>query len=137
MVLRIAVVAPDKEVCRAALLRALRGRPERVDFIFEGLRRLGVSGDDDEAFAAAQDAWNGMSAPFYQDQWRAQMIRMFPNRQEIRLLALQELNRRDGEIGAIAESYADDAEMLSRVLRVLAPPAPVAGVTPGSLAFGF
>lgn len=117
----LAVVAPDKEVCRRALLGALRGRPERVDFIFEGLRHLGVAGDDEEAFDAARDAWNGLDAPFYRDHWRAQMIRLFPQRPEIRLLAVQELNRQDGEIGAVAESYAYDAEMLSRVLRVLAP----------------
>ncbi len=47
-----AVVA-DKEACRAAFLRALHGRPERVDFLLSALRRLGVSSDDQQAFDAA------------------------------------------------------------------------------------
>ena len=113
-----AVIA-DADICRAALLRALRGRPQRVDFIFSALRRLGVSSDDEEAFEAARDAWSGLKAPLYQDEWRTNMILTFPRRPTVRALATEEMMRRDGAVGAIAESYADDTEITSRLLRVL------------------
>lgn len=114
-------VVGDKEACRAALLRALCGRPRRVDLLFSALRRLGVSSDDQEAFDAAQDAWNGLKAPLYQDQWRTNMILTFPRRPEVRALAVEEMMRRNGAVGAIAKSYADDTEITSRLLRVLGP----------------
>jgi len=117
----LSVVVVDKVACRLALLRALRGRPKRVDLLFSALRRLGVSSDDQEAFDAARDAWNGLKAPLYQDQWRTNMILTFPRRLEVRELAVEEMMRRDGAVGAIAESYADDTEITSRLLRVLGP----------------
>lgn len=114
-------VVLDKEACRSALLRALRGRPSRVDFIFSALRHIGVSSDDQEAFEAAQDAWSGLNAPLYQDQWRTNMILTFPSRSEVRAMAVEEMMRRDGAVGAIAESYSNDTEITSRLLRVLGP----------------
>ena len=114
-------VVPDAQVCRAALVRALRGGPHRVDFLFEGLRRLGVSQDDDEAFAAAWQARTGPSAPHYPDQWPENIIRTFPRRPEVRSMAVEELTRRGGAIGAIADSYCHDIDMLGQVLQVLAP----------------
>ncbi len=49
------------------------------------------------------------------------MILTFPRRSEVRALVEEEINRRGGAIGAIAESYAEDSEITSRLLRVLGP----------------
>ena len=49
------------------------------------------------------------------------MIRTFGARPEIRELAQEELLIRDGEIGAVAETFAGDHEMCGRILTVLAP----------------
>lgn len=114
-------VIDDEKICRAALLRALRGRPRWVRDVFNSLRRLGVSNDDQEAFEAALDAWTGLDAPLFQDQWRTGMILTFPRRPEVKELALEEMMRRDGDVGAVAESYLDDDEMIAKLLRVLAP----------------
>jgi hypothetical protein len=112
-------VVGDKDACRAVLVHALRGRPRRVGFLFSALRRLGVSSDDQEAFDVAREAWDGLKAPLYQDEWRTNMILTFPRRPEVRVLAVEEMMRRDGAVGAIAESYADDAEITSRLLRMM------------------
>ena len=110
-------VTPDAQVCRTVLLRALKGEPRQVHLLIKGLRRLGVSEDDTEVFEAARRARTGLKAPLYQDQWREQMIRTFSRCAEVRSLALEELGRRDGAIGAIADSYFDDSEMLSGYCR--------------------
>ena len=114
-------VVEDKKTCRSALLRALRGQPREVNGLITALRRLGVSSDDQEAFDAAWDARSGLKAPLYQEQWRTNMIQTFPGRPEVRAMAMEEMMRRSGAVGAIAESYADDTEITSRLRRVLGP----------------
>ena len=114
-------VAPNREICRIALLRSLREKPGRVDFLFEGLHRLGISQDDSEAFEAAQQAWSDLSAPVYRDQWREYMIQIFPRHPVVRSLALEELTHRDGAIAAVARSYSNDRDVVLQVLQVLAP----------------
>lgn len=115
----LSVVVEDREACRLVLLRALRGRPRRVDFLFSALRRLGITDDDQEVFDAAWDASRGLNAPLYQDQWRTYMILTFPLRPEVRALAVEEMTRRNGAVGAIAETYAGDTEITSHLLSVL------------------
>ena len=89
--------------------------------ILLALRALGVANDDDEIFAASMEAAAKLSAPLYQWQWREQMVLTFPERPEVRKIAWEELHRRGGGIGAVARSYAGDAEMTTEMLRVLAP----------------
>lgn len=113
-------VCNDKQQCRAALLRALRSGAEDVRHTLRGLRALGIA-NDDEIFAASMEASARLRAPLYESQWREQMVLAFPERPEVRRIAWEELHRRDGEIGAVAQSYAHDPEMTSEMLRVLAP----------------
>ena len=114
-------VVDDKQRCRAALLRSLRGKPKRVDFLMTGLRTLGVAADDDEAFEACWASREGMDAPLYDDSWRAHMIHTFPSRPQTRDLAVQEMVRHDGAVGAISESYASDVQMTGDLLKVICP----------------
>ena len=114
-------VCDDKQECRTALLRAMQSKAQGVAHIFRGLRALGVAKDDEEMFAASMAAAAKLGAPVYQWQWREQMVLTFPKRLEVRKIAWEELHRRDGEIAAVARSYAGDAEMTTEMLRVLAP----------------
>jgi hypothetical protein len=115
------LIVDDKDSCRAAILRALRSPLDRYDFLVSGLNNLGVSSDDDEAFAAALGAQVGKNGPLYQDQWRTRMIEAFPERPEVRTIAFDELKRRGGRIGTIAHSYSGDTEMCMRLLPTLCP----------------
>lgn len=117
----LAIVVDDKSACREALLRALHGMPKRVAFLFNGLRHLGVSNDDEEAFEACRNAGEGLRRPLYEEEWRREMILTFPRRREVRELARKEMMCRDGAVGAIAKSYPNDIEMGSALLRVLGP----------------
>lgn len=114
-------IVGDAAACRKAFLAALHGPVERADFLFPALREVGVRSDDDEAFAVCMKSREAMKAPIYLDQWREQMILTFPGRIEVRNMALGELRRRDGEIGAVALSYRGDDEMISSMLGVLVP----------------
>ena len=115
-------VVEDKQACRAAFLRALDAKPNRVASIVDGFRQLGTSPDDDEVFEACLKAGSHISGgPRYQDQWREQMILTFPERVAIREMALKELYMRDGAVGAIANSYAADEEINSALLQTLTP----------------
>jgi hypothetical protein len=116
----LAAVCDDKDECRIALLRALRSTTQDVVHPLEGLRALGVPLDD-EIFAASMDALARLRAPIHQDQWREQMLLTFPHRREVRRIALEELHRRNGEIAAVAKSYATDLEIITELQRVLAP----------------
>jgi hypothetical protein len=113
-------VCNDKQVCRSALLRALQSEAKDVRHTLRGLRALGIA-NDDEIFAAGVEVSARLRAPLYESQWREQMVLTFPERPEVRRIAWEELHRRDGEIGAVAQSYARDTEMTSEMLRVLAP----------------
>ena len=109
----------DVSLVRPAILRTLGDRPRDTRFLLRALRRLGLSGDD-EAFRAARGAGDPAGRSLYDDTWRNEMIRTFGARPEIRELARAELLIRDGEIGAVAETFAADAEMCGRILKVLA-----------------
>ncbi|HET6388225.1 NACHT domain-containing protein [Hyphomicrobium sp.] len=119
-------VIADKAACRTALLRALAGPNDRADLVLDGLRALGIDRDDEEAFRAALDCQSSLRAPLYRNLWRASMIQAFPWRNEVRNLALQQINRRDGEIAAIANAYPDDPEICSKLLKALLPLSPPA-----------
>jgi hypothetical protein len=114
-------VVEDKEACRAAFLRALSSNPSVAASIVHGFRMLDIALNDNQAFEACWDAGAHPRAPLYHDQWRAQMILTFPGRPAIREMARAELLRRNGAVGAIAESYATDEAMRSELLRVLRP----------------
>jgi hypothetical protein len=114
-------VVDDRMLCRSAFLRALRGKIKRVDVLVKGLRQVGVDSDDTEAFDAMMDARSSMRAALWEDQWRAAMIETFPNRPEVREIAQAEIHLRDGGIGAVARSYAEDEAICKQMLDVLAP----------------
>ena len=113
-------VIDDISLVRPAILRTLREKPPDTRFLLRALRRLGLS-DDDEAFKAALGAGDPIRRSLHDDNWREEMIRTFGARPEIRELAQEELLIRDGEIGAVAETFAGDHEMCGRILTVLAP----------------
>lgn len=119
-------VIAEKAACRAALLRALSAPNDRADLVLDGLRGLGVDRNDEEAFRAASSCEASFRAPLYRNLWRASMIRAFPWRKEVRDLALQEIDRRDGEIAAVANAYPDDPEICRKLLEALLPLSPVA-----------
>jgi hypothetical protein len=109
----------DRDKCRSVLLQALRGHARRVHPVIDSLRTLGISSEDDEAFQAAWEVLTNSSAPLYQDQARASIIRAFARRVDVRELAMQEIQCRGGAIDAVAESYSRDVEMTSAILRVV------------------
>ena len=119
-------VIADKAACRAALLHAFSGPHDRADLVLDGLRKLGVNRDDEEAFRAALEYEASLRAPLYRKLWRAGMIQTFPWRKEVRDLALQEIDRRDGEIAAVANAYPDDPEICRKLLETLLPLPPAA-----------
>lgn len=116
------LVIHDKQACRKTLIRALRApKLRRYDFLVKGLRNLGIPPDDDEAVSAALSVDISSEGPLFQDMWRGQIIAAFPTRAEVRAIALEELRRDDGNVGAISSSYGDDQEMCKRLLDVLCP----------------
>jgi hypothetical protein len=114
-------VMDDRDQCRKVLIKAVSGSVERLDFLVSALKQLGVTGSDDEAFSACLSAGTAVKSPLYHDMWRARMLDAFPNRPEIRQMALDELLRRDGNMGVVANSYANDREVCMRLLSVLGP----------------
>jgi hypothetical protein len=110
----------DRAACRQALLRALRDKPRRSDFLVAGMAKIAAP-EDEEAFRACYEADSLTENSLYADLWRKELIRAYPSRPEIRALALMELERRDGNIGAISQRYGADIHMCSRILKVIAP----------------
>jgi hypothetical protein len=103
------------------LLRALRADVSRTDFILKGCKKLGITAADEEMVQAALQAGTRVKAPLYYDLWCGGIIGAFAAHPEVRKLALDELMRRDGSVGAVASSYAADEDMCHRVLGVLCP----------------
>jgi hypothetical protein len=111
----------DRAACRDAMLRALRADVSRTDFILKGCKRLGITVADEEMVQAALQAGARTKAPLYYDMWCAGIIGAFAAHPEVRKLALDELMRRDGSLGAVASNYPADEDMCRRVLGVLSP----------------
>ena len=114
-------VCNDKDLCRTAFIRALRDRPVRSELLLRGLRKLGTTMDDDEAFEASMESQNARGGPAFHDGWRQEMFLLFPTRPTVREMALKELYRRDGSVGAVAVSYAGDVKIVEELLRVITP----------------
>jgi hypothetical protein len=117
----IPLVIDDRGKCRDVLLRALRSNVSRCDFIMKGCKNLRVAADDDEVVQAALQAGARAKAPLYYDLWCGGIISAFPMHPEVRKLALEELMRRDGSLGAVAANYSNDTDMCQRALNVLCP----------------
>jgi hypothetical protein len=113
-------IVDDAGRVREAILKALRAKPEDTRFLLRGLRRLGLSSDE-EVFKAAWEAGDPAERYLYDNGWREEMFLTFGSRPEIREMALNELRIRDGEIGAVANAYAADPEICGLILKVLAP----------------
>jgi len=114
------LVIDDRTACREALLRGLRGEV-RSDFLLGGCKNLGITADDEEVVRAALQAGARDTSPLYRDLWCAALIDAFAAHPDVRKIALGELMRRDGSLGAVARSYRDDKDMCQRVLGVLCP----------------
>ena len=94
----------DRAACREALLRALRARVSRTDFVLKGCKNLGITADDEEMVQAALEAGARTKAPLYYDLWCGGIIGAFAAHPKVRKLALDELMRRDGSLGAVAST---------------------------------
>ncbi|MGY4399277.1 NACHT domain-containing protein [Bradyrhizobium sp. USDA 3315] len=114
-------VIDDKNAIRAAILRSFASRPNRIEMLVTGIRRLGLPPDDEEVFRACYSAGSLTKETLSHDMWRGAMINTFPGRPEIRELALAELERRDGNIEEISFNFGSDADMRARVLKIIAP----------------
>ena len=114
------LVIGDRTACREALLRGLRANV-RCDFLLRGLKNLGITADDEEVVGAALEAGRRASSPLYRDLWCAALIDAFASHRDVRTIALDELLRRDGSLGAVARNYREDQDMCERVLGVLCP----------------
>ena len=55
------------------------------------------------------------------DMWRGELITTFPSRSEIRELAIAEMSRRGGNIGAVSHQYGNDEGIRALVLARLCP----------------
>ncbi len=114
------LVIEDRGACREALLRGLRA-DVRCDFLLRGCKNLGVTAEDEEVVCAALQAGARDMAPLYRDLWAAGIIDAFAAHSEVRKIALDELVRRDGSLGAVARSYPNEPDVCQRVLDVLCP----------------
>ena len=118
---QLPLIVDDKAACRATILRALREMPTRADFLVLGMKQVVLGEHDEEAFKACYEAGSVSESSLYEDMWRKALIISFPSRPEVRALAELELDRRDGNIGTVAQCYATDRDMCSRVLKVISP----------------
>jgi hypothetical protein len=115
------LVIDDRAACREALLRALRAEVSRTDFILKGCKNLSITAADEEMVQAALQAGTRTKAPLYYDMWCEGIIGAFPEHPQVRNIALDELMRRDGSLGAVAGNYPADEDMCRRVLAVMCP----------------
>jgi hypothetical protein len=115
------LMVDDRTACRTALLRGLRADVTRYDFLLNGCKNLGLTAGDEEMVQAALTAGERDRAPLYSDMWCSNIILAFPEHPRVRALATEELLRRDGSLGAVAQSYPNDPDMCQRVLNVLCP----------------
>ncbi len=115
------LMVDDRAACRAALLRGMRADVQRYDFLLNGCKNLSLTGGDEEMVQAALTAGERDRAPLYKDMWCSNIILAFPEHPRVRALATDELLRRDGSLGAVAQSYPNDPDMCQRVLNVLCP----------------
>lgn len=122
-------IVEDKQACRTAMLRALRDKPKRVDFLVAGIKALGPSHDDEEVFKACYEAGRLTGNLIYDDMWRRELIQAFPMRPEIRALALMELDRRGGNVSAVSYSYGADTDICTKVLHSIGPLSDAARMT--------
>ncbi|MEH2567133.1 NACHT domain-containing protein [Bradyrhizobium sp. AZCC 2289] len=115
------LIIDDRAACRATLLRGMHADVPRYDFLLKGCKNLGVTAEDEEMVQAALAAGERKRAPLYRDMWCANIIATFPAHPRVRIIAEDELLRRDGSLGAVAFGYPNDPDMCHRVLNVLCP----------------
>ncbi|TBB28159.1 NACHT domain-containing protein [Rhizobium ruizarguesonis] len=117
----VAFFVDDQQVVRDKVIGVLRAKPRETRYLIGALRFINVAESDDEAFSASFEAGNPDGRYLDDLHWREAILKAFPERAEVRLLALAGLHDRDGNLGAISQAYSDDAEMCGNILKVLAP----------------
>jgi hypothetical protein len=115
------LIIDDREACRAALLRGMQAEVKRYDFLLKGCKNLGITATDEEMVQAALAAGERDEPPLYKNLWCSDIIATFPADPRVRAIAVDELSRRDGSLGAVARSYPNDPDVCRRVLSVLCP----------------
>lgn len=101
-------------------MNALRARPSRVESLVSGIRKLNLASDQD-AFKACYEAGNLDGIYINDILWRGELINTFPNRSEIRDLAIREIGIRGGNLDAVSHRFGDNEEMRKLILARLCP----------------
>jgi len=115
------VTSPSE--CRKRLLDVLKDpNCERPDFVLRGLGDLGNTQGDNEAIEIVFERLKSDIRVGYRYGAMASIFANYSRDLRVRELALNELDVHEGQYGAVAVAYADDAEIRSRVMEIACPP---------------
>ncbi|TKB73274.1 MAG: hypothetical protein E8D46_12615 [Nitrospira sp.] len=115
-------IVTNPSECRRRLLEVLKDPScERPDFVLQGLRDLGNTQGDNEAIEIVLECLKRDIKFGYRYGAMASIFANFSQDLRVRELALKELDVHEGQYGAIAAAYADDAEIRSRVMEIACP----------------
>jgi hypothetical protein len=111
----------DKPRCRELLLEIVEADGRiRADFALEGLRSLGVDASDRDAIDRVLTR-NYDEERFVVENEAREVILTFHGDERVVALAIRQLRREFGAIGAVARAYSDNAEMRRLALDAMAP----------------
>lgn len=115
-------IVTNPSECRRRLLDVLKDPScERPDFVLRGLGDLGNTQGDNEAIEIVFELLKSDIRGSYRYGAMASIFANYSRDLRVRELALKELDVHEGQYGAIAEAYADDAEIRSRVMEIACP----------------
>jgi energy-coupling factor transporter ATP-binding protein EcfA2 len=113
----------DRVECRANLLRLLKEGSPRFDFVLEGLIALDETGQDREVVDTVFDYV--LPATDTEDLLDRSvivpLITRYSAESRVRDLAMGELDRRFGNIAAVASAYGEDAQVREKILAAACP----------------